>query len=203
LGNYTLDFEKITAKYEIRRNYFDDNINIVMVSQLLEFKNIDFSLKVVSEVSKYYDGFRLSIIGDGEYKKQLIKCSESLGLKNVEFLGWNDNDFIMNILSKSHILIHTSKLDRWPQVINEAISLNLPIIVSNLAGVDDDFIINDFNGYILPLNESIWINTLLDLLKNRNKLQQLSDNCSHILQKYKFENQVDKFINFAKVLNSK
>ena len=59
-------------------------------------------------------------------------------------------------------------IDGWGLVINEAASMNLPIVTTYAVGAADDLVINGLNGYVVqPGNISGLHNALEKLIKDK------------------------------------
>jgi glycosyltransferase involved in cell wall biosynthesis len=65
------------------------------------------------------------------YSKYIYNISKNN--PNIKFLGRKRYDQMKDLYLKSNFLIFSSKLETWGLPLSEAISFNLPILVSNLA----------------------------------------------------------------------
>lgn len=93
----TLDTEKqfnlkeafdVTGKQNIKSVLnVSEQFHFVYVGRLLKDKQIEILLKAFSLVEKSFDGCRLTVIGDGPEKNNLLKISEDLKIRNIHFTG--------------------------------------------------------------------------------------------------------------------
>lgn len=150
---------------------------IISTSYLLKRKNID---QIVFAVKKLIDQkykVRFLIVGDGPQKNSLFKLVEELGLsKYIEFVGFVDNDKLIDFYHKSHCFVSMSVSESWGQVYLEAMASGLPIITSINNG--SKVIVEDnINGYLVPQKD---IDMLFDKLKllieNKNLCDKFSKN---------------------------
>jgi len=155
LGNFLLD----TDKYKIYRKKHSEiqheTIRLIAVGQLIKRKNHVFLLKLLKGLLGKYPYISLTIVGDGPESKVLKNMVESDQLnKVVDIKGYLRNEEVLELLSKSHIFVHTASMDQWPQVVNEAIATGLGVVVSAESRIDADFIKNTDNCFVVTLDES-------------------------------------------------
>jgi glycosyltransferase involved in cell wall biosynthesis len=124
-----------------------DNKNIICVSRLVPKKNIGTLLKAWEQVEKAAPHYKLSIIGAGPEKDDLIKLSKSLGLKNVEFLGVINNGDLPVFYSDADAFIFPSLTEPWGLVVNEAMAAGLPVLLSRKVNACQSLLVEGANGY--------------------------------------------------------
>ena len=92
-------------------------------------------LDAVAELSKEIPDVELSIVGDGEYRAELEMQVARLGIENnVRFLGILPNPDA--VLAQSDVLCHVSFKDSFAQVVLEALSHGVPVVLNE--GVLDE-----------------------------------------------------------------
>jgi len=85
----------------------------------------------------------LTVIGNGPLKELVLKQ------KNVEVLDFQSQESICEIMSGIGCAIIPSIIEPWGLVIHEAVAAGLPIIVTSTCGATNQFVIDNYNGYIL------------------------------------------------------
>ncbi|WP_242928736.1 glycosyltransferase family 4 protein [Pontibacter vulgaris] len=118
---------------EEREDYF------LFVGRLSEEKGLDVLLKARDLVP-----YKLKIIGTGP----LVPMVEEYAAKysDVEYLGFQDNAFIVDALKKSQALLFPSIwYEGMPRTILEAFSTGTPVIASDIDNINE-IVENNYNG---------------------------------------------------------
>ena len=109
-------------------------IRFVYVGRLVDWKGVNYLINAFKELSHEIDP-TLAIIGDGEEKPKLQKQVNSLGIEDkIEFLGWMDQDSIINYMASCDVFVMPSLRESCGNSILEAMALELPVIVVNWGG---------------------------------------------------------------------
>ncbi len=147
------------------RNSFDI-IDLVMVARFDIPKD---QLKLIKSIIPITN-IRLNLIGDGPNLLECRKYVDDLGIQNkVIFHGFVSNvrDFIKNM----DIFILISNYEGFPISTIEAMSVGMPIIISNVGGASEA-VINGENGYLVDNQD---LNTITNAVKNFTIDPQLID----------------------------
>ncbi len=135
----------------IRDEYMND-ILLVTACRLTKFKRPDLSIVLLARLIAADVKARLIILGAGEMLERLKKTSESLGVSDhVSFKGHVAN--ALEYLGAADFIIHPSVLESSCVVIKEAGIVNKPVIVCKGVGDFDEYIVNDWNGFLVDPNE--------------------------------------------------
>lgn len=135
----------------------------------------------------------LELLGDGtETLDKIQRLVEASGLSDKIIFGGYVED-IDAYLVKADLCILISHSEGFPLSILEAMSLQLPIIASNVGGISEQ-VIDGYNGFLIGRND---VNTLTDkikLLMNSSTLRrQMGNNSRAFYEKeFKLEKMVDK-----------
>ena len=133
--------EKVTLENKI--------IKLVVVSRLVNQKNIDIVIKAVKRIED--KNILLNIVGDGpevNYLKNLVK-EKSLN-KRVSFIGKIKNSELHNYLEDADIFIQASNYEGLPHSILEAINYEIPILSTEVGGCST-LLNKGERGYIIPM----------------------------------------------------
>jgi glycosyltransferase involved in cell wall biosynthesis len=98
-------------------------------------KNLDLLIKAVSIIRKKNKNVKCKILGSGPALTDLKKLVKKLRLKNhVTFTGRIENfeDYLKEA-KKCQIYVHPSTLEGFGITVLEALSLNLPYVITNIA----------------------------------------------------------------------
>jgi len=137
-------------------------------------KNTILLLKALSLLEERRINVRTIIVGDGPEMAPLKKYTQNKNLKTVYFLGNLAQHETFLHLKTSSLFIHCSYSDSWPQVYNEAAYCSLPILISDRAGVNNEYT-NKYNDLVLfdPFNEEDLARKIEFLIGHREVLEEL------------------------------
>lgn len=126
---------------EKKEKYFHGSIKILMLGILCSRKNQLTAIKAVERCIKFYDNLELHILGhkSSDYGKMCEEYVKEKQLENIVFF----EDFISNIvpyLEDSDCLLCTSTSESFPLSMVEALTYDLTIISTPVAGVPEVFV---------------------------------------------------------------
>lgn len=173
-------FEFIFEKYNIKPN--EENIFLNVSRLEIECKNLKFlleSLKIVKECGVSY---KLLMVGGGPDENKLKTLIKELNLEeNVILTGSITNREILKYYYlRADLFLFPSIVDNCPLVKLEAASQKTPTIALENTGASEG-IINGFNGYTSKNNKQAYAETIIEVLKDKEKLLQVSENCYNTL----------------------
>ena len=131
-------------------------IKLITIGRLEETKGFNFLIQAISILKKQNFKVKCKIVGDGSQKKKLINLRNSFNLiKEINFLGKvPHNQKLIKYLSEAEMFIlpsvisQTGDRDMQPNVVKEAMSMELLTIASRLGGINE-VISNKKNGFLL------------------------------------------------------
>ncbi|MCW9690191.1 glycosyltransferase [Proteus terrae] len=130
----------------------------IYIGRLSKEKNIEYLIHAFNK-----NNLPLTIIGEGPEKTSL----KSIAYKNINFLGYINNQDLKEILLEHDIFILPSLSEPWGLVIEEAIYSHLPVLVSENVGCKSDLVNNLKSGLVFPLDDIEKLNDIINLmLKN-------------------------------------
>lgn len=114
-------------------NINDKAVVVVSASRLHSEKGVDNNLIAFKKFNERVKNSYYLICGDGVEKDNLLQLSKDLGIiSNVRFLGGIDRKFLSNILNCADIFLFlTKRVEGLPLNVLEAMSVGVPMIVSN------------------------------------------------------------------------
>lgn len=179
--------------YPLTHHNNDNNtFRLITVSRLIKRKGIQYILKALSELKD--DSITLTVIGEGNYEKELKKLSDDLGLsKTVAFLGYCKRESIPQHLRESDVFILLSLAEAFGNVIAEAMSCGLPIIGADQGGIPD--LVGKENGILVQPENISEIKAAIIKMKNDNamRLEMSSTNAREIMEKYGWNNVAEAY----------
>lgn len=163
---------------------------IVMVARFEVPKRQDLLLEALSELTDI--PWQLHFIGDGSLRPLLEKyVAEHNLMGRVQFLG-NRMD-ITTLLAKSQLFVLLSDWEGLPISIIEAMRAGLPVIATNVGGVNE-LIVDGEHGFLIERNEKSLLKTRLRQLLSDEVLRAKMGNNSerHFLRYFTFSPMYQK-----------
>lgn len=139
-------FKKAKPLKEIKTE--DNIIKFVIVSRITKGKGFEDLVKAVDSLV-YISGKKLKIyvVGEGEFKQDLIKLIDQKGLSNCFiFMGYRSD--VPSILKSCDVFVLPSYFEGTPWTIYEAMAAGLPIISTNISGIPEQ-VKHEYNGYLM------------------------------------------------------
>lgn len=116
----------------------------------------------------------VNLVGSGELYSKFVNLSKEMQLDDlITFHGGTDK--MPYFLNKTDIFVLTSNFEGLPLSICEAMSVGIPILASDVGGVQE-MVKNDYNGYLIPREDYKYLaEKLMDLVQDRSLLERLGD----------------------------
>lgn len=109
----------------------------LFLGRLSEEKGFFDLLEATALVKRYIPNFKLRCGGEGDVNDVMSRIKK-LGIdRNVELLGWVDEEERMKLLECSTIFVLPSYVEGMPMAVIEAMSMGIPVVASNVGGVPD------------------------------------------------------------------
>jgi glycosyltransferase involved in cell wall biosynthesis len=125
-----------------------ERIEVIFVGQLVRRKGLDILLAAMQPLFTQYTNLYLTVVGAGEDLPALQTMIRKAGVENsVNLTGALPAQQIQARMSAAHVLVLPSRWDGWGMVINEALSVGVPVIASDQCGASD-LIRQGVNGYV-------------------------------------------------------
>lgn len=147
----SMDGNRLEFKKEIQKD--SEKIKLLYFSRIVDLKGLDYLIKAFAKLGREYKNIKLNIAGDGPFREYCEDLSKKLKIENIEFFGAVQNEEAWNYYNEADIFIlphNGKKIEGWGLVINEAASMSLPIITTEVAGAAGDLVVNGVNGYVVP-----------------------------------------------------
>ncbi len=189
------DFEKIIrdSNYKIKKKIkFKKNI-VLNVGRLEDQKNQILLIKSFKIILKKKHNINLLIIGNGSKKNILLDYIRHHKLsKNIQIISDVKNS--LPYFKKSQILVSTSRYEGFPNVIVEALALNVPIISTYYKSGITEILLNGKGGVVLKDNTAKNIaDNIIFHMKNKKIIKQKMLFAKKNLKNFNFENGKNKF----------
>ncbi len=160
--DYFVPLEKHTTSKEME---------ILFVSRLIKGKGLQFVIPHMKEINESIDKkVKLVVVGDGPYKEPLEQlASESDTEEYVEFKGFKNKDEILNYYQRADLFILPSEKEGMPNVVLEAMSSGLPIVMTPCEGAKE--LMSD-NGIVAK--QTVFAEEVKKLLQNEPLMKKMA-----------------------------
>jgi len=149
---------KLSSKINpIKKPYQSSKYTFLYLSQIIPRKGLDILLKAFLLLTRERTDVFLLIGGDGPFRLFCENLAISSHIPNVFFVGSVNQNSVANYYEKADVFVLPSYCregleEPWGLVINEAISMSLPVITTTAVGAAYDLVIDDYNGYVVKEN---------------------------------------------------
>ncbi len=161
----------------------DRKYDLLFCGQIIERKMPVFFVEVAKLVKKEVSDLNILIIGDGDLRESML---ERLDDANIEytFTGFLDQEGLPQNYAKAKLFLFPTLNDPWGIVVNEACASGMPVITTPVAGVADDLILNEDNGFILQPDKEEWARKVIQCLKDHQLLETMSNRSLELVKNY-------------------
>jgi glycosyltransferase involved in cell wall biosynthesis len=177
-----IDNESFRPAKNIQKKY-----DLLFCGQFNERKNPLFFVELSKNINELKPGIRVLLIGNGPLKEKTLEK-----LKDYQVIyddaGFVQPSEIINYYHMSKLFIFPTQKDSWGLVANEALAAGVPVLVSSVAGVASELVIDGYNGYVFENFElKSWVEKTYQLLTNQNLYENMSKNSIQSIDKYSHE----------------
>lgn len=179
-----------------------DSKNLIAIGRLSKEKGFDDLLRLFKKISVKYPDWKLNIVGDGMEKDDLFSLAKNLRLGDkIVFHGYQNKDYINNLLLESSIYIMTSHTESFGLVLIEAMSYGVPCISYDSAQGANEIIDDGVNGFLVKNRNEEDMVSKIELLINDEKLRnKLGKNARQKSKNYSGEVVLEKW---SKLINKR
>jgi len=189
-------------KYSERKlEDINKKFKILFCGRFIEKKGLIYALKAVKKVLYNFPNIELRIIGDGDFKSEIVEFIHKENIEDkVVLLGYQPHDVFLKEVQNAHLLLQPSitasdgdSEGGAPVVLLEAQAAGLPVISTYHADIPE-VVINGKSGFLVPERNSDAIAEKLEyLIDNPSLLVELGKyGRKHIEQNYNIFKEVKK-----------
>jgi len=180
----TINTNKSSVIYNGVRDYYDNKSlalakrknEILFLGRLGERKGIYDLLYAFQKVVQKIPDAILKVGGDGELDKAKYLTNELNLNKNVDFLGWVNEEEKYKLLNNAKVYILPSYNEGLPMGLLEGMSAGLAVISTDVGGIPEA-VQNEKNGLLIKAGNKVQIaNSLIKVLSSDQLLEQLGKN---------------------------
>lgn len=134
------------------------------------------------------DGAALVFVGDGPNGASLIRRAREAGLTNVHVLPFQNQQAMPAVYALGNVLVLASQSETWGLVVNEAMNLECPAIVSNHVGCRGDLVVEGQTGWIYTCGDIAGLSRSLgEALENPERLRSMGRQARQHVAAFSFD----------------
>lgn len=170
--------------------------NIISVGRLEKIKGYEDLIDVFKIVISNNKDIVLNIVGTGSQESILENKIKELKLENnIKLLGFKDSNELSKLYSESSLYVMSSFTESFGLVLIEAMSHKLPCIAFDSANGARELIENAKNGFLISnRDKEEMANKILELIKNKDKINFLGENALITSKRYLSSNTKKKWV---------
>lgn len=171
------------------------NTTVLTAGRLVYQKNPLMFLRVCKIVTDIKPDVIFKIIGAGfedSLKPEILNFIKDNNLQNNFLIeNWMSRNDFLNSIRQASIFVMTSNFESFGYVAAEAAALELPVIATNVDGLNE-IVINEKTGYLIDLDDDKEMaNKIIHLLENNDLAESMGKNGrKHISENFNIEKNI-------------
>jgi glycosyltransferase involved in cell wall biosynthesis len=142
-------------------------------------KNPLFMVEVAHGIHLKHPDIKFYLLGVGFYSPMLEDMKKLIHQYDMDdtfyLLPWLSHEETLKYVKGSMLYFMTSLYEGLPISVIEAMSLGKAVVASDVLG-NKDCVKDGYNGYLLPLNEEVFVEKMNDLIENDEKRKEMEKN---------------------------
>jgi len=184
-----------TEYFTLHAPFYPEKFTIASITALKEIKGVKYLIDACNILKRQNVIFTCNIIGGGEDYHALKNYIDDLKLgEYVKLIGEVNPKTIRDYLLKASIFVLPSLSEGIPVAVMEAMSMELPVIATNITGLPE--IIDDTkSGFLVPPADSYRIAEKINFFYNHpEKIMQMGKYSRKIITgKFNLKKNVERF----------
>lgn len=148
-----------TSKFQGKKRR-SEKTTLLFVGPLIKRKGVEYLIKAFKEIEN--KDVKLILIGQGRERKKLESLVKRLGLKNVEFKGYLEDEELIKHYNMADIFVLPSLKEGFGQVLLEAMTCGLPIVATDATAIPE--VVGNAGILVEPRNPKALANAIRVLM---------------------------------------
>jgi glycosyltransferase involved in cell wall biosynthesis len=136
------DKQVIRDRHQIAK----DSVIFLFVGRLETIKGLAELLDIFKQYQ--HNTMTLLVVGDGSMRPDVMQAAQESA--NIIYMGRLEHQALLLTYYVADVLVLPSHTEPWGLVVNEAMAVGMPVIVSDRVGCIDDLVIHQQTGLIYP-----------------------------------------------------
>lgn len=183
----------------------DHCMRFLFVGQLIDRKGVGYLLEAIHILhTRYAQRFEVVIVGDGPERSRYEQKCRDAGLKAiVQFVGNKPPQEVWNFYANADVFVLPTLQDHWALVVPEAMSMGLPVLLSDKTGCVPDLLEEGGNGYSFnPQNPQELAERMAIYLDNPALAEQHGRRSRELVRSYTPHQVSQKFLQALQVVQT-
>ena len=190
----------ISSSLKVENNNKSAELTLAYLGRLTKTKKTFDVLKAFKIVSEKYPNVKLSIIGDGYLKNDLMKYANSIKCgSNITFHGFLNEKEKFRVLSRANLLVVSGVREGWGMVVTEANSVGVPAIGYNIPGLRDS-IIDGKTGLLCETKPEGMAKKIIEFFEDKILKEKLAKEALEYSHKFTWDKSAEEFEKTIKVV---
>ena len=166
---------------------------LLFVGRIAGEKGLDFLLRVFARVVAERPRARLLLVGDGPGEDDLRKMARELGIGDrVVFCGAVPHSEVPHYAAAADLFVFSSVTETQGLVLIEAMAAGTPVVAVEAPGSKD--VLDEGGGVLVPLRENVFAEAVIDLLRDRQRLEALGRQAARIVRRYTIPSATERLV---------
>lgn len=149
------------------RSYF------LYVGRFAKEKNVFTLLDAYRKSDAAKKGWGLLLVGSGPQESELRRYISDKGIKNVVFPGFIQQEQLPLYYLASTVFVLPSLSEPWGLVVDEAITMGLPVLISNRCGCVPDIVKEGENGFVFSPDDVQALTEAMQKMMGSSELEKM------------------------------
>jgi glycosyltransferase involved in cell wall biosynthesis len=158
-------------------------------------KGLPYLIEALPKVVAVVPGVRLELVGDGDYRGEILRRIAEVGLeKHVRLTGDVPHTSMPKVYSRADILVFPSLAEGHAKTPIEALACGLPVVGTRIGGVVET-VREEENGILVPPKDADALAAaLIRLLTDRNLYTRLHTQARDSVMRFSIEHVTQEHI---------
>ena len=180
---------------DLRRKFGldEDQTVFIYVGRLEPHKGIRLLLEAFGDLAKDYPKAALLFAGDGS--QRAIVISASVSNHAIKYAGRLSSEEVLSAYNSADIAVLPSDFEPWGLVVNEAMAVGLPVVVSDRVGCVDDLVKDGQTGLIFPAGDKRRLELAMrHMIEHAEERRKMSDRAAALISQWTLENWANNIV---------
>lgn len=171
IGYDTISIERVRRMAEVEpapQGMPHAERHFTVIARFIAKKNLALALDAyaayLADRSRRRPARALHLVGSGELEPALRKQAEELRLEHVHFRGYLNEAAVARLLGSTLALILPSTEEQHGLVVNEALAMGVPVLLTDNCGARDLLVRSGVNGYVFEADNAAGLAHFMSLL---------------------------------------
>ena len=155
-----------------KKNYSTNSkFEIYNIGQYVPIKCHELIIETCKDLRDNNINIHLTLTGFGPLEKQIKNLIKKYNLENwINLTGFINRDKVIHYFEKADLYIQTSLTEGMPISVLEAMSMELPVVLTNAGGMPE--LVQNNGGILIKKNNKVQLyNAILNYLNNPQKIE--------------------------------